>query len=230
VTTWVIIPFACNRFEAWTAANIRRQSIEAQYVVALNRGAKWTNQIVANLHLIDTPPGKFSAVNDAMAYVLRVGVGGRIVLWDQDDWYGPDSVADREDALDETKADVVGDAVRRCQLTDGRRFEFDPPAATPDTAWGSSLAWWSSSWEPATDGRSRLYDEQNWLADMARQGKRFAPYRCGDVYVRHERHRHINVCPDELMLLRYAEYSPRQVTDQEAELEPLQWPDHSVLA
>jgi hypothetical protein len=177
----IIAPISDASFSRNVVENFERQTVDARLIVVQNNGGTLTDPPEA-AHLIVSEPGKTLAINAAMELVGE----GVVVIFDQDDWYGAESVAKK--VADLESADIVGMPHRWVRLPDGRLLKFANEHLDPEQAgflWAGSLAFKASAFEPMPE-RFVLGCEQRWVERRQRAGCKFRMGDYPDIYQRHD--------------------------------------------
>lgn len=175
---YVIAPLSDSYFAPNIEENYKRQAADARLIVVENNGGRYNGEA---WRVIQSPPGKTAAINAAMELVEP---GFLVVCFDQDDWYGSESLQAKYAALQEL--DIVGMPKRWVRFPTGHLWHFENHHLTsPGRLWAGSLAWRASAFEPMGD--YYLGCEIDWLVSRVKEGCSFELRDFPDVYVRHDR-------------------------------------------
>lgn len=177
---YVIVPLSDSHWSANVAANLERQTSPIRAVIVENNGGEYSGGYQP-WRVIQSAPGKCDAINAAMELVEPDAL---VVCFDQDDWYGSESVQRKCAALEH--CDITGMPRRWVRLPDGQLWHFDNhDLDTPAHLWGGSLAWRASAFEAFPE--YFLGVEIDWVVARVAAGCTFDVGDYPDVYVRHNR-------------------------------------------
>lgn len=199
---WCLAPLSDGFWSANVVDNFARQGNGCQLVVVENNGGAFSG---CADHVLRSEPGKHNAIAAGMRLIGSIGSNGdAVVLFDQDDWYGPTA---HDKAADLSHWDVVAMQRRWVQMTDGSVLFFDnrhlDALGNPFLAWGGCVAWRSGAYvdglHSVHGGASYVGDTQNWLEQMMLAGRSFALREYRDVYRRHSRSHVSRLGSDALM-------------------------------